>query len=243
MPQQTHHTSLIGGIGLTELAVYEHHPAPDGKNSGCPHIHAICDEAYYVIEGTGEVELHDLQSGFRTLLLKPGQYVQFPPLVLHRIISHKGLRILGIMGNAGLAESGDARIYFGQEVDQNNAEFKRLTALPKEKGLKGALERRDHSIRAYQTLIQLQKDNPSAYLTELKRFVQTHQTAIEPLRHTFQSAIETGPLFWGNRSQKRLHQTPSPHPDSTIVTHHRQPETALGMCGILNPMLKLQQID
>jgi len=237
------HTSLIGGIGLTELAVYEQQPAPDGKNSGCPHIHAICDEAYYVIEGTGEVELHDLKNGFRTLALHPGQYVQFPPVVLHRIISHNGLRILGIMGNAGLAESGDARIYFGKEIDKNDTEFKRLTALPKEKGLAGALERRDHSVRAYQTLLQLQKENIDAYLAELQRFIQTHQSAIEPHRATFQSAIKTGPLFWGTRSQNRLQNASSAHPDSEIVTHHRQPQTALGMCGILNPMLKLQQID
>ena len=237
------HTSLIGGIGLTELAVYEQHPAPDGKNSGCPHIHAICDEAYYVIEGTGEVELHDLAHGFRTLPLEPGQYVHFPPLVLHRIISHNSLRILGIMGNAGLAESGDARIYFGKEIDNNNAEFKHLTTLPQKKGLTGALERRDQSVRAYQTLLQLQTENTTAYQTELQRFIQVHQNAINAQKDTFQLAIKNGPLFWGNRSQTRLQHTTSTSPDSDIVTHHRQPKTTLGMCGILNPIIQLQQID
>jgi mannose-6-phosphate isomerase-like protein (cupin superfamily) len=248
IPNQTNHTSLIGGIGLTELAVYEQRPAPDGTNSGCPHIHAICDEAYYVIEGSGEVELHDLTNGFRSLALSPGQYVQFPPLVLHRIISHNKLRILGMMGNAGLAESGDARIYFGKNVDKNDAEFKRLTALPKEKGLEGALERRDHSVHAYQTLLQLHQENTDAYNAELQRFIQTHQNAIKPLHDTFQSAIKTGPSFWGARSLSRLQKPTSTHPDSNTVTHHRQPPqrseyTTLGMCGMLNPMLTLQQID
>ena len=80
-------TGLIGGIGLTEVHVYAQRPAPDGKFSGCPHVHAVTDEGYFVLQGRGEVEFHDLENGFRRLPLEPGQYVHFPPLVMHRLIS------------------------------------------------------------------------------------------------------------------------------------------------------------
>ena len=108
---------LIGGIGLTHLTVYEQRKAPDGLNSGSPHVHGVTDEAYYVLCGSGRVELHDLTHGFRTVDLKPSDYLQFPPCALHRIISTHKLVILAVMGNAGLAERGDARIYFGKAVD------------------------------------------------------------------------------------------------------------------------------
>ena len=51
---------LIGGIGLTEVHVYARRRAPDGNFSGCPHVHAVTDEGYYVLTGTGRVEFHDL---------------------------------------------------------------------------------------------------------------------------------------------------------------------------------------
>ncbi len=94
---------LIGGIGLTEVYVYAQRPAPDGLFSGCPHVHAVTDEGYFVLQRTGFVEFHDLESGHRKLPLEPGQYVHFPPLILHRLVSDGNLIILGMMGNAGLA--------------------------------------------------------------------------------------------------------------------------------------------
>ena len=86
--------------------VYAQRAAPDGLYSGCPHVHAVTDEGYFVLQGHGSVEFHDLESGYRKLDLEPGQYVHFPPLVMHRLISDGELVILGMMGNAGLAEAG-----------------------------------------------------------------------------------------------------------------------------------------
>src|SRR5688572_4904008 len=99
---------LIGGIGLTEVHVYAQRRAPDGLYSGCPHVHAVTDEGYYVLRGRGAVEFHDLEHGYRRMALETGQYVHFPPLVMHRLISEGDLAILGMMGNAGLAERGEA---------------------------------------------------------------------------------------------------------------------------------------
>ena len=54
-PSSQRHTGpFIAGIGLTHLSVYEQSPAPDGLSSGCAHVHALTDEAYYVVAGEGE---------------------------------------------------------------------------------------------------------------------------------------------------------------------------------------------
>ena len=58
-------SGLLAGIGLTRLRVYDQRPAPDGTLSGCAHVHAYTDEAYYVIAGRGALELHDVEHGFR----------------------------------------------------------------------------------------------------------------------------------------------------------------------------------
>ncbi|MCG8509727.1 MAG: hypothetical protein MI741_10920, partial [Rhodospirillales bacterium] len=139
---------LIGGIGITHLEVYSQRPGPDGVLAGCAHIHALCDEAYLGIRGSGAIELHDLQDGFRTVPIEPGTYVQFPPGTLHRSVCFEDFEVVALMGNSGLPERGDARIYFGPEVDADPEEFERLKGLAAE-GLEGALARRDASAEAY----------------------------------------------------------------------------------------------
>ena len=240
---ETQAKGLIGGIGLTHLTVYEQRSAPDGLNSGSPHVHAVTDEAYYVLGGTGKAELHDVQHGFRTVELRQGQYLQFPPCVLHRIVSTGSLVILAVMGNAGLAERGDARIYFGKSVDGNPTEFARLTGLAKEKGLDGALERRDAAVRAYQDLLKLWKTDKSAYFGELSRFIQAHLTAMEQIKPRFADAVARGPLQWGKLSRQRLDALPQGEPQPEAGFHDGEPKIAYGMCGILRPVLDLKALD
>ncbi len=233
---------LIGGIGLTHLTVYEQRAAPDGTHSGCPHVHGITDEAYYVLSGTGIAELHDIKQGFTKIELEPGQYLQFPPGVLHRIISTDELVILAVMGNAGLAEHGDARIYFGEEVDNDPEEFARLTGLAREKGLEGALERRDASVKAYAKLLDLWEMDREAYFKELRRFISVHAAAMNEITPRFAEAVETGPLWWGKRARQRLDNLPEIEMEIESRFHDGNPETVYGMCGILRPLLKLEPI-
>lgn len=229
---------VIGGIGLTHLTVYEQRPAPDGANSGSPHVHGLTDEAYYVLSGTGRAELHDADHGFREIDLKPGQLLQFPPRVMHRIVSTGGLVILALMGNAGLAEQGDARIYFGPDVDRDPAAYVRLWSLAKEKGLEGALERRDAAVKAYMELIKLWESDRTAYFAELRRFVGAHLDAIAKHKEQFVGAVETGPERWGRLSRERLESLPQAEGDLTswLIDANAIP-VAYGMCGVLRPML------
>jgi mannose-6-phosphate isomerase-like protein (cupin superfamily) len=233
---------LISGIGLTQLAVYDQRPAPDGLMSGSPHVHAVTDEGYYVLNGTGRVELHDLKQGFRSVELTPGRYVQFPPGVMHRLVNTDRLVLLVIMGNAGLAERGDARIYFGKAVDENPAEFARLVGLAKAKGLEGALDRRDEAIRAYIGLLTLWTKDRKAYFRELERFIGLQMKAAAGLRAAFSEAVEAGPVAWGERSRRRLAILPESREELSPVLHLPPAEPTLGMCGILLPVTKLEAI-
>jgi mannose-6-phosphate isomerase-like protein (cupin superfamily) len=241
-PAEGRAEELISGIGLTHLTVYDQRPAPDGLMSGSPHVHAVTDEGYYVVSGRGRVELHDLKDGFRSVELSPGRYIQFPPGVVHRLVSTDHLVLLVVMGNAGLAERGDARIYFGKAVDENPAEFARLVGLAKAKGLEGALDRRDAAIRAYVGLLESWAKDRRAYFRELERFIGVHMKAAEGLRKDFSEAVEAGPVAWGERFRRRLEALPLGRDELSPVLHLPPDGTTLGMCGVLRPVTKLEAV-
>ena len=241
-PAQGRTEDLISGIGLTQLTVYDQRPAPDGLMSGSPHVHALTDEGYYVVSGRGRVELHDLKDGFRSVELSPGRYIQFPPGVVHRLVNTDHLVLLVVMGNAGLAERGDARIYFGKAVDENPAEFARLVGLAKAKGLEGALDRRDAAIRAYVGLLESWAKDRQAYFRELGRFIGVHMKAAAGLRKGFSEAVEAGPVAWGERFRKRLENLPLGREELSPILHLPPDETTLGMCGVLRPVTKLEAV-
>ena len=233
---------LISGIGLTQLTVYDQRPAPDGLMSGSPHVHAVTDEGYYVTGGNGKVELHDLENGFRTVDLRPGRYIQFPPGTLHRLVNSDHLVLLVVMGNAGLAERGDARIYFGKAVDEDPAEFARLTGLAKANGLEGALDRRDAAIRGYAGLLELWTKDRTAYFRELARFIGVHMKAAAGLRPGFAEAVAAGPVAWAERFQKRVEGLPAPTGEGSPLLHTPPDQTTLGMCGILRPVTGFEPV-
>ena len=234
--------SLIGGIGISRVVVYSQRPAPDGQHGGSPHIHSVTDEAYYVTKGSGRVELHDLERGFRRVRLEPGTYVDFEAGVLHRLVNEGGLELLAIMGNAGLPEAGDARMYFGPEVDASPALYEELWSLPRRKGLEGALERRDRAITAYLQLTKLWESDRHAYFAELRRFVETANRAAALKKDSFIPHIERGPQAKLEKVRARLAHLDGveEHP---VVRQQPQAETvAFGMCGQLYTVLQPQAV-
>jgi len=239
----TNPIGLIGGIGLTEVTVYCQRPAPDGVFSGCPHVHAVTDEGYFVLQGHGSVEFHDLKNGYRKLPLQPGHYVHFPPLIMHRLVSDDNLVILGMMGNAGLAERGEARIYFGPEVDADPARFEELMTLPKRLGLEGALQRRDAAVAGYRHLMNLWQDDREAYYKELRRFFETHNRAMVSKGPEFLLQVQQGPLAWAETTMARISQLPSFSSEEVpVFMNRRGSESAFGMCGVLRPILSLEKV-
>ena len=234
---------IVGGVGLTHLTVYEERLAPDGVYSGSPHVHAVTDEGYYVLSGAGRVELHDLDRGYRAVELRAGTYLQFPPGTLHRLVNDGGLTILVVMGNGGLPERGDARIYFGRMVDENPAEYARLAGLAKEKGLAGALDRRDAAVRAYQGLLALWRTDRAAYRAELGRFVGLHRRAMAAEREKLAAGVTEGPVSWGELGLRRVKALPEAVAGEGPLVREPGGEPALGMCGILRPVTALRPVD
>ena len=230
--------SLIAGIGISRVVVYAQRPAPDGQNGGSPHIHSVTDEAYYVTKGSGWVELHDLERGFRRVRLEPGTYVDFEPGVLHRLVNEDGLELLAVMGNAGLPEAGDARIYFGPEVDASPARYEELWTLPRRAGLAGALERRDRAVEAYGKLVDLWETDQAAYFAELRRFIETANRAAAEKIDAFVPHLERGPQAKLAKARARMEHLDGveEHP---VVRKQPQSETVgLGMCGELYTILQ-----
>lgn len=232
---------LVGGIGLTHLTVYQQRPGPDGVHSGCAHVHGLTAEAYFVLSGTGAIDLHDLKDGYRQVPLGPGDYVQFPPNTLHRSISHDNLVVLAIMTNAGLAERGDARIYFGADVDADPGRFEELKALPKTKGLEGALARRDASITAYMALMEMWQADRRAYERDLTRFFDLHRANMADLSATFEPLVQEGPGAWLADALARLGGSlDGTRPLASAGTGVDQQPTHLGMCGVLRQLGQLE---
>ena len=78
----------------------------------------------------------------------------------------------------GLAERGDARIYFGQEADEDPDLHATLRGLVAD-GAAGALRRRDRSAEAYAQLMRQWHEDRPAYEAALDRFFSHHRQTIE----------------------------------------------------------------
>jgi mannose-6-phosphate isomerase-like protein (cupin superfamily) len=230
--------NLLGGIGLTHLTVYHDVAGPDGVHGGCAHIHALTPEAYFGISGSGAIELHDDKLGYRRQSIHKGTFVQFPPGTLHRSISTDNLEVLAVMGNGGLAERGDARIYFGKEVDDTPGEYEKLRDLV-HKGREGAHQRRDLSAMAHAKLVEKWNSDRDGYFAELARFYNVHRKSITANSDEFRGAIEEGPVKSGEQALKCLAALTSDNAVSGIETGLSQAldeEPVFGMCGILHPV-------
>jgi len=236
--------SLLGGIGLTYLTVYHDPAGPDGVHGGCAHIHAITPEAYFGVSGEGAIELHDLEHGFRRQEIRKGTFVQFPPGTLHRSISTDNLEVVAVMGNGGLAERGDARIYFGRDVDETPGEYERLRDLVKT-GRDGAIARRNASAVAYAALLGLWESDRDAYRAELARFFALHRKTLAAKEPSLRAVVEAGPV---KVAEDALHNLSILGSDETIrhfetsATEAFAGSEVLGMCGALRQVGALREI-
>lgn len=228
---------LVGGIGLTVLDVYDQRPGPDGVQAGCAHIHAITDEAYFGLSGSGAIELHDPERGYRRVAIEPGSFVQFPAGTLHRSISINHCRVLAIMGNSGLPERGDARIYFGSEIDAEPARYEEARALIST-GLEGGLKRRDLSAKAYDGLMQLWETDRPAYGRELERFLAAHRQTLTSRTEAMAEAIERGPLREAALAFRRLAAATTMGPAERWAS--ADAKVTYGMCGVLRQVDDVQ---
>ena len=136
---------LPSGVGLAHINVYTE-PCPDGLVGGGAHIHMVCSEIYYVLEGTGEIELLSAQ-GVERVELVPCKAVTFRPGIFHRVLNpHKNLKLLDITQHGGLAERGDFVMSFPPEILASPTAYAKAVRATT---LEDALKRRDLSVQGY----------------------------------------------------------------------------------------------
>jgi mannose-6-phosphate isomerase-like protein (cupin superfamily) len=179
---------LPAGIGLTHIKVYDT-PGPDGVISGGAHIHLVCSEIYYALQGTGQIELLSMD-GPETIDLIPGKAVFFRPGTFHRVLNpNKNLEVLAIMQNGGLPERGDFVMSFPPEILNNPttyAQSLRAATLP------DALRRRDLSLKGYLDLKAAFGRAMDEGREALRAFYRSAQRLIAPKVDGFEWVLKVG---------------------------------------------------
>jgi mannose-6-phosphate isomerase-like protein (cupin superfamily) len=226
---------LPGGVGLTHIQVYSE-PCPDGLIGGGAHIHMVCSEIYYVLAGTGQIELLSMD-GIETVELSPLKAVFFRPGVFHRVLNpHKNLQLLAIMQNGGLPERGDFVMSFPADVLASPAAYQQALRAP---NLADALSRRDLSIKGYLELKAAFAQSKEAGHTTLREFYRAARALIAPKVDAFEWVLKVGAQNEAKNSLDACDFIKAGRTDYLEMAQHaaldplREPARA-GMCGELH---------
>ncbi len=179
---------LPAGVGLTHVRVYDS-PGPDGVISGGAHIHLVCAEIYFVLKGTGQIELLTMD-GVETLDLIPNKAVFFRPGTFHRVLNpNRDLELLTIMQNGGLPERGDFVMSFPHEILTNPPAYAQAVRAPT---LADALRRRDLSLEGYLQLKAAFGRSVEEGQTALRAFYRAARNLIAPKVDGFEWVLKVG---------------------------------------------------
>jgi mannose-6-phosphate isomerase-like protein (cupin superfamily) len=136
---------MPGATLVTRLKVYDT-LTPDGQRGGTPHFHFLCTEMYFVLAGSGSVEIIDA-NGFSKVDLFPHSALIFSPGTIHRLINPNGdLELLVIMQNSGLPERGDNVVCFGEQYLRDDASFAEAMKVT---SVEDAYRRRDRGVEGF----------------------------------------------------------------------------------------------
>ena len=179
---------LPAGVGLTHIKVYD--AATDGSvPGGGAHLHTVCSEIYYILAGSGSIELLSFD-GLSTVDLTPGKVVYFRPGVIHRILNpNHNLEILAIMQNGGLAERGDFVMTFPAETLASPAAYAQAIRVTDDRD---ALRRRDLSIVGYEVLKQTMQRDTLKGQELLRQFYRMARNLIAPKVDGFEWVLKSG---------------------------------------------------
>ncbi len=225
---------MPGAILVTRLKVYDT-PSPDGQCGGTPHVHFLCTEMYFVLEGSGFVEMIDA-TGFSRTELRPHSALVFSPGTIHRLINpNKDMEILVIMQNSGLPERGDNVVTFKTEIMNEENLFRKAMTIQTEQD---AYRRRDQGVEGFLEIkaafLQSQKEGSAA----LEKFYKLAVRRTANLRSEWQSIISNGALSEAQTSLGHLDALANSKIDYLFSAQHHPvhpaPYSKLGFCGHLN---------
>lgn len=228
-------TTFPGGTSASFLAVYPD-AAPDGICGGSPHLHTASTECYATVGGRGE--LHSLTSdGYAETLLEEGTLAWFTPGTIHRAVNRGGLRVVVLMSNAGLPESGDAVMTFPREHLADAERYRAAAELPAGAGenelAAAAARRRDLAVEGYLPIrdaLRRGDDGP------LREFRDAATALVADRLASWEGIVRDGPLAQAEEALgalARLSSGDAGHLADAAVFARAQPMHRFGMCGRL----------
>jgi mannose-6-phosphate isomerase-like protein (cupin superfamily) len=225
-------TLFPGGTGVTHLSVYDW-AGPDGLPGGSAHVHLVCTEGYVVLEGRGRLQTLGAD-GFAETPLTPLTVAWFAPGVVHRLVNDGGLRILVVMQNAGLPESGDAVLTFPPEHLSDAARYQAAATLPDGDPADGARRRKDLAIDGFLRLrADVERDGPAA----LAEFYERATALVHDELPHWRGRWRNGPLAAATATGDqiaRLAEGGFHHlHDGRLTVLGAPPDRGYGMCGRL----------
>ena len=185
--------TLPTGVGLSHLNVYtEDAPAALASGpGGSAHFHTVCSELYYVLSGSGSVELIS-GKGYQKVALEPRQLVCMTPGIIHRLDNpNKNLEILVIMQNGGLAERGDYILTFPDKILADDAAYASAVKISSHAD---AITRRNLSLEGFNSLKSTIQTDLNAGRAALDKLYQHARRILAPKIEGFEWVLRTGSL-------------------------------------------------
>jgi hypothetical protein len=92
--------------------------------------------------------------------------------------------------------------------------------------------------------MRLWNEDRDAYFADLKRFFTVHCDAMAKKSAVFIEQVKRGPALWASETERRISQLPAlPDTSSEVHLSPAQPESGLGMCGVLRPIVMLERLN
>ena len=231
-------STFPGGTSVTFLDVYDDE-ASDGVCGGSPHVHLVSTEAYVVTAGRGELHTLDA-SGFGVTPLEAGSVVWFTPGTIHRAVNLGDLRVVVLMGNAGLPEAGDAVLTFPSDVVTDAAAYRAASTLaPLDETsarADSARRRRDLAVKGFNALRDaVDRGDASA----LEEFYAAAGGLVRERAAAWPGLVREGPLREAEASLARAEAVADGsaahlHEGRVRVASSPAGERGFGMCGRLS---------
>jgi mannose-6-phosphate isomerase-like protein (cupin superfamily) len=227
---------LPGGIGLSHIHVYNT-AGPDSAIGGGAHIHMVCSEIYYTLEGAGQIELLSA-NGLETIDLLPNKAVFFRPGIFHRVLNpNKNLKILSIMQNGGLPERGDFVMSFPQKILTSPSAYTKAVRVT---NMADALKRRDLSIEGYLPIRDAFAKSRDDGQKALRQFYQAARDLMVPKVDGFEWVLKVGAQNEVKDSLDacdfiRSGRTGYLETAKSAAIYPLESPSAPGMCGELHP--------
>ena len=190
---------IPGSTISVKVKVYDT-PSPDGQISGTPHVHLLCTEMYFVLQGSGSVEVID-NNGFSAIELLPHSTLIFSPGTIHRLINpNRDLELL-VIEQSGLPEYGDNIVCFTSEwleSDSRSAEAMRV------KSLEDAYLRRARGVEGFLQLKTAFSESLAVGQEALGRFYELALQRTSHLQSRWKNVIADGALAEAQNTLAKL---------------------------------------